>query len=125
MKGNAQHRQAHAADQQHEPGVCHDPAGLGKIFLSPGDGAQRRTAHAEQVGKGCDQRHDGKADPQPRQGQSALPGEFADINAVHDVVQQVQHLGDEHGGGDGKNVLPDAAGGKIHLLAMVRGPGAV
>ena len=90
---------------------------LGRSFSPPGDGAQGGAAHPEQVGKGGDQRHDGKADPQPRQGQGALPGQLADVDAVDDVVQKVQHLGHQHGGGDGKDVLPDAAGGKIHLLA--------
>ena len=115
------HRERHAADHQHKPGVGHDLGGGLFILLAPGDGAQRRTAHPEQVGEGRDQRDQREAQPQPRQGQGALAGDFADVDAVHNVIQKVEHLRHQHGCRHRQNAPAHIAGGKIHLAPAMAG----
>lgn len=78
--------------------------------------AQRSTAQSEQIGKRGNERHKGKAQADTCQRKRALAGDFADINAVYNIIQQVEQLRDEHRCGHSKYPAADAALRKINLL---------
>ena len=82
------------ADQEQREGVAEN---FGCPFMVTGascDGEGRHAAHAKQGRKCHHQRDDGKAQSHTRQRQRASVTQMADVNAVHDVIQQLHQLGD-------------------------------
>ena len=116
MKRDAKHSQHGTAQQQHKAGVNHDALCAFPVAFAARHRAQRSTAQSEQIGKRGNERHKGKAQADTCQRKRALAGDFADINAVYNIIQQVEQLRDEHRCGHRKYPAADAALRKINLL---------
>ena len=116
MKRDAEHGQHDTAQQQHKAGVDHDALCAFPVAFAARHRAQRSTAQSEQIGKRGNERHKGKAQADTCQRKRALAGDFADINAVYNIIQQVEQLRDEHRCGHSKYPAADAALRKINLL---------
>ena len=91
------------------------------ITPAPLYGAQRGSAHAEQVGKGDDHGDDGEAQAKACEGHGGILRDTADVNAIHDVVEHIDQLGQGHGQGKVQNVFDDASLGKVVLGVWVCG----
>ena len=85
--------------EQHKA-VAHDLPGLIQPSLSHADAHQRRTADADERGKGADHGHHRPADSHARQGHLADVGNVADVNAVHNAVEHTDKLGQHTGNGN-------------------------
>ena len=116
MKRDAEHGQHGTAQQQHKAGVDHDALCAFPVAFAARHRAQRSTAQSEQIGKRGNERHKGEAQADTCQRKRALAGDFADINAVYNIIQQVEQLRDEHRCGHRKYPAADAALRKINLL---------
>ena len=83
--------------QQQKKGGVLDPGRLFSVTCPSRDGKQRGAAAAKHVGKGSDQDHDRKAKADCAQGGSPDDRDAGDVDAVHDIVQEVQCLCGKHG----------------------------
>ena len=88
----------HGKKQQHGKAVADDLFGFFFVALPQRDGRAGRAARADEHGKRVEQHQDGGKQAHTRQRRRANARNMADINTVHDVVQQVDHL--SHNGGD-------------------------
>lgn len=79
-----------------KPALTMVPCAPSRLPLPARHRAQRSTAQSEQIGKCGNERHKGKAQADTCQRKRALAGDFADINAVYNIIQQVEQLRDEH-----------------------------
>ena len=84
--------QHHRKEHQHRKAVGDDLFRLLLIALSHGDGGPGRTARAHQHGKRIQQHQNGGEQPHAGQRRRADALDVTDVNAVHDVVQQVHDL---------------------------------
>ena len=109
----AQRHQHHGVDRQQGDDLSQDPLGPLVILRAAGNGKQRRAAVAVQVGEGRDQsgQREGKADA--GQGHRAHIRQVADVDAVHHVVQKLDHLGHRQRHRLGHDAAPDLALCKI------------
>ena len=85
-------------EQRHGKAVADDLFCLLLVALAHGDGGAGRAAGADEHGKGVQEHQDGGKQAHAGQSRRADPRDVADVDAVHDVVQQVDHL--RHNGGD-------------------------
>ena len=110
IEANGQH---HGKEHQHGKAVGDDLFGLLPVPLPQSNGGARRAARAHQHGKSVQQHQNGCEQPHAGQRCRANARNVADVNAVHDVIQQVHHL--RHHGGDHElqHQLFDAAGAHI------------
>ena len=88
----------HGKKQQHGKAVADDLFGFFFVALPQRDGRAGRAARADEHGKRVEQHQDGGKQAHTRQRRRANARNMADINTVHDVVQQVDHL--SYNGGD-------------------------
>ncbi len=91
-------RQHHGEKQQHGKAVADDFFGLVFVALSQRDGRAGRTARADEHGKGVQEHKDRRKQAHARQRRRTDALDVADVNAVYDVIEQVDHL--RHNGGD-------------------------
>ena len=108
------HQYTGAAQQQRAGQVQNQP-GTGLIPAAAGDGEQRCAAAAEQIAKRRNNDNNGKAKPHRAQRRRADIRDARNINAVHNVIQQVQHLRHQHGQRCFQDVLCNAAVFKVDL----------
>ena len=97
LKGQAQHCQHNSRSHHHYKRISHDFFCFFQVSPSPLNGTQGRPAHSEQIGKSGDNGNDGKAKPQPRQGQGGVLRNQTDIEPVHNIVHHINQLGQGHG----------------------------
>ena len=90
-------RQHDRDDDLQGKAVAQDLLGLFFVALAHGDGGAGRAAVAHQGGEGGDDHDQRQADAHAGQGQGAVLGNVADVDAIHDVVQHIDQLGG-HGG---------------------------
>lgn len=90
-------RQHHSEKQQHGKAVADDFFGLVFIALSQRDGRAGRTARADEHGEGVQEHKDRRKQAHARQRRRADALDVADVNAVYDVIEQIDHLR-HHGG---------------------------
>ena len=95
VKTDGQH---HGQPHQYRETVAYDALGLAVVLLAHGDGGTGGAAGADEHGKGVQKHQDGGKQAHAGQSRCADPRDVSDVNAVHDVVQQVDHL--RHHGGD-------------------------
>ena len=95
----AQPRQHEGHEQKKDAGRADDALGLGVVATPHRDGGQRRPAHARQKREGRNNEDDGKGDAEPRQRQWPDVRYPAHKDAVHDVVEKVDDLGQDTGHG--------------------------
>lgn len=87
----------------------------GLIPAAAGDGEQRCAAAAEQIAERRNNDNNGEAKPQRAQRRRADIRDARNINAVHNVIQQGQHLRHQHGQRCFQDVLCNAAVFKVDL----------
>lgn len=75
----------------------------------------RRIARAEQIGERGHDRNHREAQAKPCERGRALPRDFADIDTVNYIIEQIEHLRDEHGRGKRQRFAAHAALGKVDL----------
>ena len=92
-------RQHEGHEQKKDAGRADDALGLGVVATPHRDGGQRRPAHARQKREGRNNEDDGKGDAEPRQRQWPDVRYPAHKDAVHDVVEKVDDLGQDTGHG--------------------------
>ena len=90
-------RQHHSEKQQHGKAVADDFFGLVFIALSQRDGRAGRTARADEHGEGVQEHKDRRKQTHARQRRRTDALDVADVNAVYDVIEQIDHLR-HHGG---------------------------
>ena len=90
-------RQHHREKQQHGKAVADDFFGLVFIALSQRDGRAGRTARADEHGEGVQEHKDRRKQTHARQRRRTDALDVADVNAVYDVIEQIDHLR-HHGG---------------------------
>ena len=108
----------HRHQQKHGKAVAHD---LFRPVLFPpahGNGSQGRTAGACQHGKGGDKHENGGKQTHAGEGVGADFRNVADIDPVHDVVQQVNDLGHHRGNRKLDHLAFDASGAHILFLCF-------
>ena len=115
VKDETDHRQHRAAHKQHEISVAHDALRALAVSFSARDRAQRRAARAEQIGERGHDRNHREAQAKPCERGRALPRDFADIDTVNYIIEQIEHLRDEHGRGKRQRFAAHAALGKVDL----------
>ena len=110
--------QQHREDQQHGEAVADDLFRLVFVALAHGDGGAGRTTGTDEHRKGVQQHQDGGEQAHAGQRGCADAGDVADVDTVHDVIQQVDDLG--HHGRDHQleQQLFDAAGAHISLFFL-------
>ena len=86
------HRQHDREGQQHRKAVGNDLFGLLPVPLPHGDGSPGRAAGTHQHGKGIQKHQNGGEQSHAGQRRRADAHNMADVNAVHNVVQQVHNL---------------------------------
>ena len=72
-------------------------------------------ARAEQIGERGHDRNHREAQAKPCERSRALPRDFADIDTVNYIIEQIEHLRDEHGRGKRQRFAAHAALGKVDL----------
>ncbi len=86
VEADGQHRRE---DQQHGEAVGDDLFRLLLVALPQRNGGAGRAAGTHQHGKGVQQHQDGGEQPHAGQRRRADARDVPDVNAVHDVIQQV------------------------------------
>ena len=89
IKADGQH---HCKEHQHRKAVGDDLFGLLPVPLPQCNGGARCAARAHQHGECVQQHKDGGEQSHAGQRCRADAGDMSDVNAVHDVIQQVDHL---------------------------------
>lgn len=92
------------------------------VAFAPSYRAERRTAHAKEVGKSRDDRDDGEGEAQPGQCQGRSLGDMPDVHAVDHVVQHVDELCQSHGQSKIEDVFPHLAFRKVIFLVRIDSP---
>lgn len=115
MKNETDRRQHRTAHEQHEISVAHDALRTLAFSLSARDRAQRRAARTEQIGERGHDRNHREAQAKPCERGRALPRDFADINTINYIIEQIEHLRDEHGRGKRQRFAAHAPLGKVDL----------
>ena len=113
-------RQEHREDHQHGEAVADDLFCLLLIALAHGNGGAGGTARTDEHGKGVQQHQDGGEQAHARQRRRTDAGNVADVDAVHDVVQQVDHLRHDRRDHQLEQQLLDVAGAHILLFLCLR-----
>ena len=90
--GVEHHGQHHREEQQHGKAVGDDLLRLLLVALSQRNGGAGCAARAHQHGECVQQHKDGGEQSHAGQRCRADAGNMSDVNAVHDVIQQVDHL---------------------------------
>ena len=90
--GVEHHGQHHRKEQQHGKAVGDDLLCLLLVALSQCNGGAGCAARAHQHGERVQQHKDGSEQAHAGQRCRADAGNMSDVNAVHDVIQQVDHL---------------------------------
>ena len=90
--GVEHHGQHHRKEQQHGKAVGDDLFCLFPVALPQSNGGAGRTACAHQHGECIQQHQDGSEQAHAGQRCRTDARDMADVNAVHDVVQQVHDL---------------------------------
>ena len=90
--GVEHHGQHHREEQQHGKAVGDDLLRLLLVALPQRNGGAGRAARAHQHGERVQQHKDGGEQSHAGQRCRADAGNMSDVNAVHDVIQQVDHL---------------------------------
>ena len=111
------HRQHRRGAQEQGHRVAQDALSPLPVSRPQADGGQRGAPLAGKGGEGGDQGDDGKGHPQAGEGGAPDDRDVADIDAVHDVVQQVDELGRHRGHRQLPHQLPDGGGGQGALPA--------
>ena len=96
--------------------MVHDFLGFFGVILSSGDGAQRRAADPEQVGKGSYHGDYRKTESKSGQGKSALAGNFSYVDTIDDVVYRLYQLRCQHRDRYGEDIAGYVFISKINLL---------
>src|SRR5699024_5869152 len=89
------------------------------VAFSPGDGAQRRTTGAYQIGKGRDCRYNWKSNPYSCKGCRTGSGNPSDINSVYDIIQYINKLSHDQGKSQTENGPCHTSLGKIMFFFSV------
>ena len=97
LNGKKQSGQRCRKHQQQKGAVAQNTLGRFPVFFAQKNGGDGRAAAAHQGGKRADGQNDGKGEAQAGEGQVTVFGHVADINAVDNVIEQVDDLG-HHGG---------------------------
>ena len=104
---------------QEQPGAgAEDALRPVAVPLAQPDGRQRRARRAGKSGKRRDQHGDGKCQPHARQGGGPHPGNVPDVYAVHDIIQNIDHLRDDGGHRHGGHELSDAAAPHLFFFRL-------
>ena len=114
-----QTRQSHGDGHQAGKAAAHDLLRPAVVPLAHGDGRSGRAALGYQHGESADKVHHREAQPDARQGQSPHLGHMADVNAVHNIVQQVHQLGHHRGSGQLQQQLPHRGGAQLLGHALI------
>ena len=115
IKPDGQH---HGKQHQHGEAVGDDLLRLLFVALPQRNGGAGRAACTDQHGKGIQQHQDGREQSHAGQCCCADAGDMPDVNAVYDVVQQVDHLRHHCWDHQLQHQLSDAAG--PHVLSCLR-----
>ena len=91
-------RQHHGEEEQHGKAVANDLFGVLFVALPQCDGCAGRTARADEHGEGVQKHEDGGEQAHACQRRRADALDMADVDAVYDVIEQIDHL--RHHGGD-------------------------
>ena len=110
IEANGQH---HGKEHQYGKAVGDDLFGLLPVPLPQSNGGARRAARAHQHGKSVQQHQNGCEQPHAGQRCRANARNVADVNAVHDVIQQIHDLRYHGGDHELQHQLFDAAGAHI------------
>ena len=134
FKNQADGRKEDPRCHQKRKRISHDPLRLFLVSPAPFNGTQRRSAHAEQIGKRDHDRDHRKAEPQARQGFRRILRHMADVNPIHYIIKHVDQLCQRHGQCQIGDIFHHAALGKIilnrrhlnasHRLSCCRPPSA-
>ena len=89
MKNQSGGCQDKTGQDQHGKRCAHDTSRFIHVAPSSLYAKQRRAAQPEKVGEGRDERDDRKTQTQPGQGIGPFFREHADIDPIHDIIQQV------------------------------------
>ena len=112
--GVEHHGQHHREEQQHGKAVGDDLLCLLLVALSQRNGGAGCAARAHQHGERVQQHKDGGEQSHAGQRCRADAGNMSDVNAVHDVIQQVDHLCNDRRDHELQHQLFYAAG--THIL---------
>ena len=112
--GVEHHGQHHREEQQHGKAVGDDLLCLLLVALSQCNGGAGCAARAHQHGERVQQHKDGGEQSHAGQRCRADAGNMSDVNAVHDVIQQVDHLCNDRRDHELQHQLFYAAG--THIL---------
>ena len=94
-------------DQQQREGIAQNMLGLLIVSLPPADGAQRRAAHAAEVGKPHQNGDDGHGKSQS--GERQMPGQPSEVHPVHHAVEDIDELRQRHRGRQHQNISWNAS----------------
>ena len=115
---NIQSRSQECANQdQHGKRRVDDGFRFFVVSFPPGDGGQRCTAGAEQIGEGPDERDERERDAQRGQRERAPFRHMADVHPVHDVVQDVDQLRQHHRQAEAQDDSRNLSPGEIALIS--------
>lgn len=107
-KGEEEGGQHHRQPDEHRQTVAHDPLGAVLVVLAQGDGRPGRAACPAEHGESVDQHQNRHAEPHAGQRRGADALDVPDVDSVHNVIQQIDDLGDHRRHGQRKHPAADA-----------------
>ena len=114
-----ENRQQDAKHNQENKAVRHDVLRVFFFVFAKLDRSARSPAHADQTRKGGNRHDDRHRDADPCQRKRAMIGNVADVHPVHDVVQNVDDLGDNAWQRKRKQQLDDRSGSQIDRFTFL------